>query len=331
MKEDIAINADGQINMNHLITILAVPGTQLLDVSGPLDVFAEANRILDRAVYQLRVMSLDSATVQCSSGVRLMADVMLSDPHQPNTFLIAGAPDAMALQLSTSQIDHIRQRCLGSHRYGSVCTGSLLLAQTGLLQGKKVTTHWACAAALAALIPDAQVEADALYVADGKLRTAAGVTAGLDMALRLVEEDLGRELAQDIAANLVMFFQRPVTQGHFARKRQVALAGRSAFQGMQRWALANLAQVNSLDDLAAHMQISTRHLARLFRQEMDIQAGSWLENARIEQARSLLEAGVMPLKAIPAACGYHSADVLRRAFAKITGMTPSTYRKMFTR
>lgn len=331
MKEDIAINADGQINMNQLITILAVPGTQLLDVSGPLDVFAEANRILDRAVYQLRVMSLDSATVQCSSGVRLMADVMLSDPHQPNTFLIAGAPDAMALQLSTSQIDHIRQRCLGSHRYGSVCTGSLLLAQTGLLQGKKVTTHWACAATLAALIPDAQVEADALYVADGKLRTAAGVTAGLDMALRLVEEDLGRELAQDIAANLVMFFQRPVTQGHFARKRQVALAGRSAFQEMQRWALANLAQVNSLDDLAAHMQISTRHLARLFRQEMDIQAGSWLENARIEQARSLLEAGVIPLKAIPEACGYHSADVLRRAFAKITGMTPSTYRKMFTR
>lgn len=330
MKEDIAINADGQINMNHHITILAVPGTQLLDVSGPLDVFAEANRILERAVYQLRVMSLDSTTVQCSSGVRLMADVMLSDPHQPNTFLIAGAPDAMALQLSTSQIDHIRQRCLGSHRYGSVCTGSLLLAQTGLLQGKKVTTHWACAATLAALIPDAQVEADALYVADGKLRTAAGVTAGLDMALRLVEEDLGRELAQDIAANLVMFFQRPVTQGHFARKRQVALAGRSAFQEMQRWALANLAQVNSLDDLAAHMQISTRHLARLFRQEMDIQAGSWLENARIEQARSLLEAGVMPLKAIPEACGYHSADVLRRAFAKITGMTPSTYRKMFT-
>ncbi|WP_366557319.1 GlxA family transcriptional regulator [Pantoea rodasii] len=175
------------------------------------------------------------------------------------------------------------------------------------------------------------MEADALYVADGKLRTAAGVTSGLDMALRLVEEDLGRELAQDIAANLVMFFQRPVTQGHFARKRQVSLAGRSTFQEMQRWALANLAQINGLHDMAAHMQISARHLARLFRQEMDVQAGSWLENARIEHARSLLEQGTLPLKAIPAACGYHSADVLRRAFVKVTGMTPSMYRKMFTR
>ncbi|PJZ03280.1 AraC family transcriptional regulator [Pantoea rodasii] len=317
--------------MNHQITLLAVPGTQLLDVSGPLDVFAEANRVLNRTVYHLRVMSLDSATVQCSSGVRLLADMMLADQHQPHTFLIAGAPDAMKLALTATQIEQVIQLCQGSQRYGSVCTGALLLAQTGLLRGKKVTTHWACAAALAEQIPDAHVEADALYVADGKLRTAAGVTSGLDMALRLVEEDLGRELAQDIAANLVMFFQRPVTQGHFARKRQVSLAGRSTFQEMQRWALANLAQINGLHDMAAHMQISARHLARLFRQEMDVQAGSWLENARIEHARSLLEQGTLPLKAIPAACGYHSADVLRRAFVKVTGMTPSMYRKMFTR
>lgn len=316
--------------MNHHLTILAVPGAQLLDVSGPLDVFAEANRLLNRPVYTLRVMSLEHTHVQCSSGVRLMADVLLTDVHQPHTFLIAGAPDASDMLLSAAQVERINLLCAGSQRYGSVCTGALLLAQTGLLQGKKVTTHWACAERLAALIPDAQVEGDALYVADGPLRTAAGVTAGLDMALRLVEEDLGREVAQDIAANLVMFFQRPVTQAHFVRKPQVALSGRSAFQEMQRWALANLPSIRGLEDLADHMRISTRHLARLFRQQMDVQAGNWLENARIEQARALLEAGAMPLKAIPAACGYHSADVLRRAFVKVTGVTPSVYRKMFS-
>ncbi|WP_366557320.1 DJ-1/PfpI family protein [Pantoea rodasii] len=123
--------------MNHQITLLAVPGTQLLDVSGPLDVFAEANRVLNRTVYHLRVMSLDSATVQCSSGVRLLADMMLADQHQPHTFLIAGAPDAMKLALTATQIEQVIQLCQGSQRYGSVCTGALLLAQTGLLRGKK--------------------------------------------------------------------------------------------------------------------------------------------------------------------------------------------------
>lgn len=317
--------------MNHDLTMLAVPGVQLLDVSGPLDVFAEANRLLNRTVYRLSVMSLESDSICSSSGVRLMADVTLSDDHQPHTFLIAGAPDARASLFSAEHITRIRELCNGSQRFGSVCTGALLLAQTGLLHGRKVTTHWAYADALSAQIPDAQIEVDALYVADGRLRTAAGVTSGLDLALRLVEEDLGRALAQDIAANLVMFFQRPVTQGHFVRKHQVPLTGRSGFQEMQRWALANLAQIDGLDDLAAHMQISTRHLTRLFRQQMNVQAGSWLENARINQARHLLETGTVPLKTIPAACGYRSTDVMRRAFVKVTGMTPSVYRKMFMR
>lgn len=316
---------------HHHITLLAVAGAQLLDISGPLDVFAEANRLLHRQVYQLSVMSLQHTSIRCSSGVRLEADVALTaaTQHRADTFLVAGAPDASQMQLSASERQQIIALCQRSQRYGSVCTGALLLAQTGLLNGRKVTTHWACAERLALLLPDAQVEADTLYVADGALRTAAGVTSGLDLALRLVEEDLGRELAQEVAASLVMFFQRPVTQGHFVRKQQVSLAGRSAFQEMQRWAIAHLAQIRGLEDLAAHMHLSTRHLARLFQQEMQIQPGAWLEQARISHARALLDAGELPLKAIPAACGYHSADVMRRAFVKVTGMTPSLYRKMF--
>lgn len=330
MFKDIAMKGDSETMRNQQITLLAVPGVQLLDVSGPLDVFAEANRLLRRPVYRLSVMALEEADVTCSSGVRLRADQLLSQAadHNPHTFLVAGAPDASQRQLSAQQRAQIVALCQRSQRYGSVCSGALLLAQTGLLNGKKVTTHWACADALAMQLPDAQVEADALYVADGPLRTAAGVTSGLDLALRLVEEDLGRELTQEIAANLVMFFQRPVNQSHFVRKQQASLAGRSALQAMQRWALANLAEIKGVEDLAAHMNLSTRHLTRLFNQALHIQPGAWLERARIAQARTLLENPALPLKTIPAACGYRSADVMRRAFIKITGMTPSHYRKM---
>lgn len=316
--------------IDHYVTLLAVPGAQLLDISGPLDVFAEANRLLNRHVYLLKVMSLAGNSVVSSSGVRLAADSSLgaSDGYESGTFLIAGSPDAAQMHLTGQQCRDIAALCQRSQRYGSVCTGALLLAQTGLLDGKKVTTHWACADQLAASVPDAQVQADALYVADGPLRTAAGVTSGLDLALRLVEEDLGEQLARDVAANLVMFFQRPVTQGHFARKQQVTLKGRSAFQHMQRWALASLADIRGLEDLAAHMTISTRHLSRLFHQEMQMLPGAWLEQARIDKARALLEAGQLPLKKIPALCGYNSVDALRRAFVKVTGMTPSVYRKI---
>lgn len=317
--------------MKHQITLLAVPGAQLLDISGPLDVFAEANRQLQRRVYQLSVMALEQRTVVCSSGVQLLADLCLDDAslHRADTFLLAGAPDASERQLSAAQQAAVVTLCQQSQRYGSVCSGALLLAQTGLLNGKKVTTHWACAEQLAAMLPDARVEADALYVADGPLRTAAGVTSGLDLALRLVEEDLGSEVAQAVAANLVMFFQRPVNQGHFMRKQQISLGGRSALQAMQRWALAHLAEIDGVEALAAHMNLSTRHLARVFAEEMQMQPGAWLEQARIEKARALLESGELPLKAIPAACGYRSPDVMRRAFIRLTGTTPSLYRRLF--
>ena len=317
--------------MSHAITLFALPGVQLLDVSGPLDVFAEANRVLRRRFYTLRVMAANSSDITASSGVRLSADFLLNEAarYPTDTLLVAGAPDAERQQLSESQCAQLRAICARSQRYGSVCSGALLLAQTGLLHQRRVTTHWACADLLALRCPQAQVEPDALYVADGPLRTSAGVTSGLDLALRLVEEDLGREVAQEVAANLVMFFRRPVSQGHFARRDSVSLTGRAALQDLQRWALAHLPEIGGVQDLAAHIDLSVRHLGRLFRQELDMQPGSWLENARIEKVRELLEEGRLPLKAIPEACGYRSGDVMRRAFVKRTGMTPAVYRRMF--
>ena len=317
--------------MSHSVTLFALPGVQLLDVSGPLDVFAEANRALRRQFYTLRVMASGSSAITASSGVRLSADFLLEEAaHHPiDTLLVAGAPDAEQQTLSETQCAQLRAICARSQRYGSVCSGALLLAKTGLLHQRRVTTHWACADLLALRCPQALVEPDALYVADGPLRTSAGVTAGLDLALRLVEEDLGREVAQEVAASLVMFFRRPVSQGHFARRDSVSLTGRAALQDLQRWALANLQEIGGVQDLAAHIDLSVRHLGRLFRQELDMQPGSWLENARIEKVRALLEEGQLPLKAIPAASGYRSGDVMRRAFVKYTGMTPAVYRRVF--
>lgn len=316
--------------MKRIIAILAVPGVQLLDVSGPLDVFAEANRLLHRQVYEPVIVAVNTLTINASSGVTLLANALLEQTEtlSPNTFLIAGAPQVWQQALTEQQKSHIHALCEKSDRYGSICTGAFLLAQTGLLTQRKVTTHWAIAARFANAFPQTEVDIDALYVCDGPVRTAAGVTSGMDLALRLIEEDLGSEVAQEVACNLVMFFRRPVNQGHFIRHSEISPSARSAFQDLQRWTLANLDTVLSLKEMSDHIGLSIRHLGRLFQQEMQMAAGEWLEACRIDKAKMLLEKDALPLKAIASQCGYSSGDVLRRAFVKRVGITPSVYRRL---
>lgn len=318
--------------MNSDIAILAVPGVQMLDVCGPLDVFAEANRILQRQVYTPVVMSFSTPVLRSSSGVRLTADRLLSESadYSPQTFLVAGAPGIIDIIAESQQLDAITGLCRRSQRFGSVCSGALLLAQTGLLQGKRVTTHWACASELASRFPQISVDADALYVADGPIRTAAGVTSGLDLALRLVEEDLGRDVALEIASNLVMFFRRPVSQNHFMRGDNVTLSGRSSFQELLRWSASHLDKVKNVAVMAEHMNVSERHLSRLFRQTLALSPAQWLERERVARAKQLLEQG-MASKILAGECGFASVDVMRRAFVRVTGMTPGVYGRLFTR
>jgi len=316
--------------MRHEIAILAVPGVQLLDVSGPLDVFAEANRLLQRQIYTPRIIAVEGGEIHASSGVRLSADMQLAETqnYAPHTFLIAGAPGIENFAADDNllhALSGLRQR---SQRFGSVCSGALLLARTGLLAGKRVTTHWESAALLASRYPEITVDADALCVADGRVRTAAGVTSGLDLALRLVEEDLGREVAIEIAAHLVMFFRRPVNQTHFMRSDSASLSGRSALQELQRWVISHLAEVKTVVMMAEHMAISERHLTRLFRNELGMTPGQWLERERVAKAKQLLEQKSLPAKTLALQCGFSGADVMRRAFSRVTGITPAAYRKM---
>jgi len=319
------------------IAILAVPGVQLLDVSGPLDVFAEANLQARREVYRLVVLALAAGPVVSSSGARLLPDDVIDrgaeePPEAPiDTLLVAGCPKAATTRFPAAATAWLRRVTPEVRRYGSVCSGAFLLAQAGLLDGKRVTTHWAVADRLAEAYPAVTVEADAIHVRDGQLRTAAGVTAGLDLALALVEEDLGRDIAMRVAAQLVMYFKRPGGQLQFSRKGESLPVGRSVLQEAQRYVAAHPAEDHSVKRLAERAGLSPRHFARLFQAEVGLTPAAWVEEARVAAARRLLESGKETPKQVAVLCGFANADTLRRSFTRHVGVTPAEYRKRYVR
>lgn len=315
--------------MTRIIAILAVPGVQLLDVSGPLDVFAEANRRANKPVYRPVVVGVSTRAIESSSGVRLMPDMTIRDPlGRFDTVLVAGAPGMASAPVHLSAIAWLQRAARRSRRYGSVCNGALMLAASGLADGRRITTHWGVVDLLRERHADIEVEPDALYVRDGPLCTAAGVTAGMDLALALVEEDLGRDIAMQVASELVMFFKRPGGQMQFSRQGDVALAGHAAIQELQRWIGAHPAEDLSVAALAERAGLSPRHFARVFHQEVGVPPADYVEQVRVEAARRLLEIGQEPPKRVAGLCGYADANGLRRAFMRRLGVTPADYRRM---
>jgi transcriptional regulator GlxA family with amidase domain len=312
----------------RIVLIVAMPGVQLLDVSGPLDVFAEANIQAGVEAYRLGVVAVTPGAVRSSSGVALLPDYVIGEPGSlaADTLLVAGCPHMPDVTPDPTVLAWLRDAAPKARRYGSVCSGAFLLAAAGLLEGKRVTTHWAVAEQLAERYPNTLVDPDALHVTDGKLRTAAGVTAGLDLALALVEEDLGRAVALKVSAQLVMFFKRPGGQLQFSRRGEAAPSGRSVLQTVQRYVAANPAADHAISALAARAGLSPRHFARLFRHEIGMTPAAWTEVARVDAARTRLEAGEAP-KQVATACGFADADTLRRAFARHVGITPAAYRR----
>lgn len=315
--------------MTRTVAILAMPGVQLLDVSGPMDVFAEANVQAGMLAYRLIVGACAPGALVSSSGLRLTPDFVAGpDASIPiDTLLVAGCPNAAGVSLDAAVLGWLQRTATGSRRFGSVCSGAFALAAAGLLNGARVTTHWAVAKALAQTFPAVTVDEDAIHVRDGKVRTAAGVTAGLDLALALVEEDLGRDVAMRVASQLVMFFKRPGGQLQFSRKGEAAPAGRSALQEVQRWVAANPSLDHGVAQLARRMDVSPRHFARMFRSEVGMTPGAWVEIARVEAARRMLEGGQDAPKQVAARCGFADVDVLRRAFRRRVGVTPAEYRR----
>ncbi len=247
-----------------------------------------------------------------------------------DTLLVAGCPNAADVSASGAVVSWLRRRARQPRGAMVRCVAEhFSFAAAGLLDGRRVTTHWAVAARLAQQFPKVIVEEDAIQVSDGPLRTSAGVTAGLDLAIALVEEDLGAQIAKRVAGQLVMFFKRPGGQLQFSRKSEASPVGRAVLQELQRWVTANPAIDHSVANLARRMNLSPRHFARLFRNEVGVTPAEWVEAARIDAARRLLEYGQEQPKRVATLCGFANADTLRRAFSRNMGVTPAEYRKRF--
>lgn len=314
------------------VVILVTPGVQVLDVSGPRDVFTEANVQAGSDFYQLRVFGSVPGAIRSSSGVSLMPDAVIGNNlcQKIDTLLVVGAPNGIEAWHDTRVIDWLRDVSPSVRRYGSICIGgAFFLAKAGLLHGRRVAAHWAAADRLAQAFPSVTVDPHAIHVRDGRLRTAAGVTAGLDLSLALVEEDLGREVALKVAGQLVMFFKRPGGQMHFSRKGEAPLVGRSGLQEAQRWIAENPAEDLSIANLARRTGLSPRHLTRVFRQEVGVTPATWVKEARVAAARRLLESGEAVPKQVAAECGFANADTLRRVFVRLVGVTPAEYRRRY--
>ncbi|MFK8332834.1 GlxA family transcriptional regulator [Pseudomonas sp. BJa5] len=314
------------------IALLAFPRVQMLDIVGPADVFAEAAKQLGNPrAYRVEVIGTEPGLIKTSSGLRLAVDATV-DTHKArlDTLLVAGGPQIDEI-VGNPALQQWLQRQAGSvRRIGSVCTGAFALAAAGILRGRRVTTHWNSSARLARENPDTEVEADSIYVKDGSLYTSAGVTAGMDLALAMVEEDHGRELALRVAREMVMFFKRPGGQSQFSAHLAAQTAEKSAISAVQAYILAHLKDDLSVPALAARAGMSERNFARVFKLEAGSTPAEFVELARIDSARRLVEESDIPLKRLADAVGYANIDGFRRAFVRRLGVTPSDYRARFT-
>jgi transcriptional regulator GlxA family with amidase domain len=318
------------------VAVLAFPQAQLLDVTGPLEVFGRTHRWLAQhrpgtPGYRVEVLAERAGPVAASSLIEVVARRSYRSVRRLDTLLVAGG-DGVQQQLSNRPLLRwlaaARSRV---RRLGSVCTGAFLLAESGLLRGRRAVTHWAACEELARRYPDVQVEPDALYVRDGGLVTSAGVTAGMDLALALVEDDHGREVALQVARNLVLFLYRPGGQSQFSPQLSAQLAERAPIRDVQSWIVAHPEGDLSVDALARRAGYSPRQFARLFRDQVGVTPARYVESARLDLARRRLESTTLTVEEIAAGCGLGSSESLRRRFLDRLRVTPSAYRARFAR
>ncbi|MCX4531169.1 GlxA family transcriptional regulator [Streptomyces sp. NPDC002596] len=308
------------------VLVVLFDGVQSLDVTGPMEVFAGASRFPD-VTYGLRTASLDGAPVRTSVGLTLVPDGSLADAEPPHTLLVPGGQGTR--HPDPALVDWLRTQAPHAERLVSVCTGALLLAAAGLLDGHRVTTHWVVAEHLARAYPDVEVDPDPIFVRDGKLATSAGVTAGIDLSLALVEEDFGRQVALTVARHLVVFLRRPGNQAQFSAQLTAQTARREPLREVQHWITEHPDDDLSVDALAARARLSPRHFARAFQTETGMTPGRYVDRVRLEHARRLLEDTTDGVAGIARTCGYGTPEAMRRAFIKALGAAPAEYRRRF--
>jgi transcriptional regulator GlxA family with amidase domain len=317
------------------VVFVAFDGVQALDLVGPLEVFAAATEVLAATGdhgpgYTTRVVSGDGAPVRSTSGLAMSVDgALTAERGTIDTLVITGGRGVHEAAKDRRIVDSVIKASGRSRRTTSVCTGAFLLAATGLLDGKRVTTHWASCGELAARYPAVDVHADPIYIHDGDVWTSAGVTAGMDLALALVEADLGRKVALTVARWLVLFVKRPGSQAQFSAQLANQVADREPLRDLQHWIADNPGSDLSVSALAGRVSMSPRHLARTFRRSTGQTPARFVERVRLETARRRLEESGDAVEAIAAACGFGTAETMRRTFVRVLGTAPSEYRKRF--
>jgi transcriptional regulator GlxA family with amidase domain len=317
------------------IAILAYPGVQSLDVTGPLEVFAGARELIaaearNERSYEISILSRDGAPLRTSSGLTIAPHAGLREaPVDIDTLIVAGGPGSTEAACDSELIEWIAQGATATRRTVSVCTGAFLLARAGMLDGRRATTHWAAAVELARLHPAVQVDPEPIFVRDGPIWTSAGVTAGMDLALALVEDDLDRDAALTIARHLVLFLRRPGNQSQFSATLSAQQPRREPLREAQRHVVENVAGELSVETLAARAHMSPRHFARAFRAETGVTPARYVGQVRLEAARRLLEETSEPIAAIAAACGFGTAETMRRVFLRAFEVGPAEYRRRF--
>lgn len=318
------------------VALFVYPGIQGLDLSGPFEMFARATRLLrdegrSHPGYALTIVGTQAAPTAASSGFRFVPDVTFRALRaRMDTLLVVGGKGVDAQAKDPAVLEWLRRMAPRVRRLGSVCTGSFLLAEAGLLDGRSVTTHWGRAAELALRYPRVRVEQDRIWVKDGNVYTSAGVSAGMDLALALIEEDLGAEVALGVARAMVLYLRRPGDQSQYSAPLRLQAAATPSVRELVAWAAEHPASDLSVPALARRVGKSARHLTRVFRKELGVAPAEAVEQLRLEVARRALQQSAASLEEVASRCGFGSAEVLRRAFVRALHVTPSAYRARFS-
>ncbi len=307
---------------------LPAENAHALELAGVQDILLEANRQLGRQAYQLPLLSERAGPVTCASGMRIVPDATIDAFDGPiDTLIVSGTHGLPPPSLAASE--WIRRQAPTCRRFGSVCTGAFALGAAGLLDGRRVTTHWEYAADLAAAYPTARVEPDKIFVRDGPMFSSAGTTAALDLALALIEEDHGPALSLAVARRLVMFLKRPGGQSQYSVHLASQVTALSPITRIQAWILDNLREDLSVAALARRAAMSERNFARAFVQETRLTPAEFVELTRIDAARRLLEGSGLSLQRVAMQSGFSSTQAMRRAFSRRLEVIPSQYRERF--
>ena len=320
----------------HSVAMVAFADAQILDVVGPLEVFSRAARLLSDEgrrgplPYAVEILAAKRGWLVTSSGIGLLANRSFHDVRGGiDTLFVSGGRGTDAALQDRALIRWLRRMASRLDRLASVCTGAFILAEAGLLDGKRAATHWHRCSQLAQRYPNVAVDADPIFVREKNVYTSAGVTAGMDLALALVEQDHGPQLARQVARELVLFLKRPGGQSQFSANLSVQMADRAPLAELQAWMADHVGTDLSVETLARRVSMSPRNFARVFAKSAGVTPARYVERLRIEAARRRLEETRDNVDAIAAQCGFGTAESMRRSFQRTLRVSPTSYRSRF--